>query len=798
MQFAKKTFLGLWLSLALTPVLAEEARPFNIPGQPLASAIESLSQQSGLHVFYADRALQGRESTAVNGVFTPKEALNQMLAGSGIETSVTGENTVALKAATGLIKTAASVDGETLPKVTVEADTESPYDDPNWTNDPYNSDYNRPNANTATKTDTPIMETPYSIQVVPKQVLEDVQAIRPNDALDYVSGIYRSSGSGDFFESSNRRGFNNFPNGDYRDGAPFPIADYIIGGRDLANTERVEALKGPASLLYGMANPGGAVNYVTKKPLSTPYNSLQQQFGSYDLYRTTFDATGPVTKDDTLLYRFNLAYKSANSFRDLVDSERTFIAPAITWNISPRTQINFEMEYDTGHVVFDRGIPAIGNRPANLPLNRFTGEPVPYEYERIMAGFNWSHAFNDNWKISHRFNTQYVGQNGVATDVDGEVAADGTMGRFGLLTFQDPGDQPVYFNSLNLTGHFDTYGLNHTLLLGGDHYRHNIDTTQNFISSSINIYNPKYLGATAARGNAAENHSLSIEEDWFGLYFQDQIKLPYHLSMLAGFRYDSAKSIGDFDGSVFENPRQDSLTPRGGLIWQPLPELSLYGSYTENFSGVASIGAGGTLLPPESAQQWELGIKTELFDKRLMGTLAWFDLTKQNVSVFDTNTGFPRAIGEARTAGLELDLKGEILPGWNVIAAYAYTPDAEVTKGDVDEIGRRFRGVPEHGGSLFTTYDFQNGLLKGLKFGGGVIARSSQNTNVTDNTAVLPGYATVNLLASYGWKIGKTNLTTQFNVNNLLDKAYFPTSADRSDIQVGTPRTFMGSIRVEY
>lgn len=319
----------------------------------------------------------------------------------------------------------------------------------------------------------------------------------------------------------------------------------------------------------------------------------------------------------------------------------------------------------------------------------------------------------------------------------------------------------------------------------------------NFFGSDVNIYNPMYLGSSIADG--APTLNLDSQNDWFGLYLQDQIKLPFNLNMLAGFRYDSAESSLTINsGTPTKNSRQDSLTPRGGLVWQPMPEISIYGSYTENFTGINGGGIGGALLPPESAQQWELGMKTELFDKRFLATLAWFDLTKQNVAVFNGNTGFSEAIGEARSAGLELDIKGEILPGWNVISAYAYTPDAKTTKGNANEIGQRFQGVPRHGGSLFTSYELQTGILHGLKFGGGVSVRSSQNTDSNTNTAQLPGYATVNLMSSYSWKVGGSKLTTQLNVNNLLDKNYYPASFGRDAIEVGAPRTFMGSVRVEY
>ncbi|MDT4332355.1 TonB-dependent siderophore receptor [Methylomonas sp. MS20] len=795
-------YLGLAALIAPTMLLATEVgnsatgsrastatHSFNIAKQPLYAALNALAEQGGVQFVFTEEMVEGLVSPGVSGDMSLDQALTQALQGTGLRYRISG-GTVTLEA-----KPAAAASSQlspsTMPAVTVLGQTT--YD----STDPYNPAYSLPNASTATKTDTPIMETPFSVQVVPKQVLEDIQAVRSTDALDYVSGVFKASGSGDYLDWTTRRGFSNYPVGDYRDGMPLPLGDFIVGGRDLANTEKVEVLKGPASLLYGMAVPGGVVNYVIKKPLATPYYSLQQQFGSYDFYRTTLDATGPITNDKSLLYRFNLAYKSANSFRDMVNSERVFVAPTITWNISPKTQVNFEMEYDTGHVVFDRGIPAIGRHPAELPRSRFLGEAnPPTEYETIILGMNWTHALNDNWTFSHRFNAVYAGVDQVATFPS--LVDSNTVNRFGAHSANSPEDQALYFNSINLTGRFDTWGFKHTLLLGGDYYRKSLDNFRaSFFGSDVNIYDPAYLGPSIAQANPSLK--LDSKNDWFGLYLQDQIKLPLNISMLAGFRYDSAESsVTINNGNPTINPRQDSLTPRGGIVWQAIPELSLYGSYSENFTGINSSGFGGSVLPPETAQQWELGAKAELFDKRLLTTLAWFDLTKQNVGVFNGLLGVNEAIGEARSAGLEADAKGEILSGWNMIASYAYTPDAYVTKGNVDEIDQRLRGVPKHGGSLYTTYEFQAGTLQGLKLGGGVIIRGSQHTDPNANTAVLPGYTTLNLLAAYAWQVGESKLTTQINVNNLLDKEYFPASFGRNGIEVGSPRAFMGSVRIEY
>ncbi|MGZ0080219.1 TonB-dependent receptor plug domain-containing protein [Methylomonas sp. YC3] len=247
-----KQHLRLPLALALCAGIAnamadDNVRSYNIPSQPLNSALQKLADQSGIAVMFTENLVAGKTSPELNGAYTAKQALQKLLTGTGLDYTFTSDDAVAVKTAES-----GSNAASTLPAVKVLG--KAAFD----STDPYNPDYSLPNASTATKTDTPIMETPYSIQVVPKQVIEDIQGIRPNDALDYVSGVYRASGSGDMFEASTRRGFNSNL-GDYRDGVPFPVADFIIGGRDLASTERVEVLKGPASLLYGMTNPGGVM-----------------------------------------------------------------------------------------------------------------------------------------------------------------------------------------------------------------------------------------------------------------------------------------------------------------------------------------------------------------------------------------------------------------------------------------------------------------------------------------------------------------------------------------------------------
>lgn len=280
--------------------------------------------------------------------------------------------------------------------------------------------------------------------------------------------------------------------------------------------------------------------------------------------------------------------------------------------------------------------------------------------------------------------------------------------------------------------------------------------------------------------------------------------------MLGGFRYDNANSRDNLTDT--DTNEDDAVTPRFGLLWQPIPQLSLYGNYLENFGGSNGRAFDLTPLPPESGQQWEVGVKTELFDGRLTGSLAWFDLTKQNIAVPDPgHPDFNRVLGEARNRGLEIGIAGELLPGWKVIASGAYN-DAVVTEDnalDFDNLdangnptvtpgntGRRFFGVPRFGGSLWSTYELQHGAWQGLTVGAGMVARSQQENSLDESTQI-PGYVTVNLAVGYERNVGKSKISVQFNVDNLLDKDYFLVG-DGTFAGVGTPRSFLGSIRVEF
>lgn len=649
---------GLLLSTPL-PALGDTASAaaqtigFDIPAGPLADALLQFSETSGQRVLFGTDLVRGLRSDGLRGNYTAREALQRLLDGSGFNARQTGSGSITLEKATDK---PAAPGTATLPPVSVVG--KALYD----AADPYNPDYHQTNTKTATKTDTPIMETPFSVQVISKQVIEDQQVIRLKDALRNISGVV-SGGDATGSDHFNIRGFDTTMV--YRDGAPFPIAAGIpTNRRETANIESIEVLKGPASLLYGRTEPGGIINVTTKQPLSHAYYSLQQQFGSYDLYRTTVDATGPISSDNSLLYRFNLAYQDNNSFRDYVGNERVFVAPVLTWNIDARTKATFELEYLHDENLNDPGVPGLGNRPVAAPRNSFLSEPdAKVTTDRVLVGLNWSHQFNDNWEIAHRFNAELTQYDQIGSFFFSQSSPTGNVDR-GFFKTESPWEK--YYTTVNLTGKFNTGVVKHKLLMGGDYFREDLDVKEGCCpspSTPINVFNPVPTGLPSF--NVAPVAKTS--SDWFGLYLQDQLELPHNVFALGGMRYDNARGHDELNNGAVTID-EDRVSPRGGLLWRPIPELSVYGSYTENFGANNGVNRNGHLLKPETAQQWETGIKTELWDGRFSASLAYFELTKQNIRVTDpTNFTLSKSIGEAQSQGIELDAKGEIMPGWNVM-----------------------------------------------------------------------------------------------------------------------------------
>ena len=651
------------------------------------------------------------------------------------------------------------------------------------------------NATTATRTDTPLRDIPQSIQVIPQQVLEDQQVLQLEEAVRNVSGI----APGNTFANTQDGGFviRGFPSFDLylRNG----FRDSQGGFREFANIEQVEVLKGPASILYGNLEPGGVINLITERPLSESTYEVTPQFGSYGLVRPSIDFSGPLNSDRTLLYRLNALYQRSDGFRSFnQDNERIFIAPILEWQISDDTNLLLEFDYLRDERPFDRGLVVINDAVADIPISRILGEPDDFrQVEEFSAGYQLEHQINDHWSIRNRFRMllsdtlDYAFQPGSLDEATGELSRN-------LRSNDDYREN--YALQTEVVGEFTTGTVNHTLLIGLDlgHTTNQGNTRAANSTPSINIFDPIYGADRPDRNDLA---LLTIDRfsrtNSLGVFVQDQIDFSENFHLLLGGRFDI---VDQFSRNNLANSTTDqydtAFSPRIGIVYQPVEPISFYSSYSRSFQPNFFTSANGEFLEPERGTQYEIGIRGEFLDQRLIANLAAYHLTKTNVATTDPdNPNFSLPLGEVRSQGIELDVSGEILSGWNVIASYGYT-DAEVTRSDDPffPVGLRNANVPRHTASLWTTYEIQQGNLAGLGFGAGMFYVGERPGDF-DNTYTLPGFLRTDAAVYYR----RDNWRAAINIKNLFDNRYFE-GADfgRTTVRPGAPLTVVGTLSVEF
>ncbi|MEH2112020.1 TonB-dependent siderophore receptor [Nostoc sp.] len=644
--------------------------------------------------------------------------------------------------------------------------------------------YSVPEASTATKTDTPLRDIPQSIQVIPQQVIKDQGITRITDATRNVSGTTLASGYGNLIGDVRVRGFYS---GFLRDG--FATQPFFVDG---GNIEQVEVLKGPASVLYGALEPGGIVNYVTKKPLSNPYYAVDFTAGSYDFYKSAIDLTGPLSNDKRLLYRLNVSYENSGSYRDFIDNDIVFIAPVVTYQISDSTDITLAYEYLNAKLGFDRGLRPV-SAFLKVPINLNIGEPDDFQdNEEHRLNLTLNHRFNQNLRLRSGFLYLSEKYNSLVTQPGDLAADDRTLtdrSYFGGLT-----DVDNYALQTDLIGDFKTGAIAHQLLLGLEwRKRYQADRGIGGVyEGTLDIFNPVYGLPRIPNPNSFFEQTTTT----IGIYLQDQVTLLPNLKLLAGGRYDFVE-YSSGDGQFAPTEFYDSaFSPRIGIVYQPIEPISLYASYSSSFvPNNNSRTVSGQPLEPSRGTQYEVGIKAELFDKRLSATLAVYDITKTNIPTRDLNNTTDNqeyfiAVGEVKSRGIELDIAGEISPGWRVIAS-GYLNDAFVSKDNNLPEGRRLTNAPTQGASLWTTYQVQTGDLRGLGIGAGIFFVGDCTANI-DDPLTLPSYVRTDASISYK----RDNWRAALNFKNIFNVKYYESNDYLTFPQA--PFTLQGTVSFEF
>ncbi|MBD9602408.1 TonB-dependent receptor [Pseudomonas sp. PDM10] len=791
LSFSALALLPLSVAVAAEAGSARQSAPFSfaMAAKPLPQALSDFSRITGISVVYTDEAPYGINAPALSGQMSAEQAMQRLLSGSGFTFRRTDSHTLLLEPlpTDGALNLGATT-------ITSVADQ--------------SMSYQPPPTSSVLRSSALIQEIPQTVNVVPAQVIRDQAPRNLDDALANVSGITQGNTLASTQDSVMTRGFGDNRNGSImRDGMP------IVQGRGMnATVDRVEVLKGPASLLYGIQDPGGVVNMVSKKPELEQYNALTLRGSTYGDGKNGsgggLDSTGALG-DSGLAYRMVLDHEDEDYWRNFGTHRETLVAPSLAW-FGESTKLLFAYEHREFLTPFDRGtiIDPRDNHPLDISRERRLDEPFNnMEGRSDLYHFEADHELNDNWKA--HFGYSWNRETYDASQV--RITAIDT--NKGTLTRSMDGTQNAIstdrFTTASLEGNVQLAGMKHDLVFGvDDEYRkiYREDLIRQKSLSTFSYVNPVYgrevAGTTVSPADSAQTDELRSDS----VFLQDSIHLTDQWILVAGGRFQEYNQYAGkgvpFKANTDSNGQK--WVPRAGLVYRYTDELSFYGSYTESFkpnSTIAPLSGSSTVLDgsiaPEEAKSWEIGAKLDM-PGRVTGNVALFDIKKRNVLVANSEgpVTIYSAAGEVRSRGLEVDLSGQLSDRWSMIGSYAYT-DAEVTEDPIYK-GKKLQNVAKNSGSLSAVYDF--GTIVGgdqLRVGAGARYVGERAGNAV-NDFDLPSYTVADAFATYDTKVEGQKVKFQLNVKNLFDRTYYTSAASRFFVSMGDSRQVSLSSTLEF
>jgi iron complex outermembrane recepter protein len=658
----------------------------------------------------------------------------------------------------------------------------------------------------------PLRELPQSLQTISGTVLANLNITRLDSALDLVAGVSRQNNFGGVWDAFAIRGFagdENVPSGVLVNG--FNEGRGFAGPRDVSGVERIDVLKGPASALFGRGEPGGTVNIVTKKPQFTQQGALSVSAGSFDAYRADGDITGPIS--DSVAARLNGAYENAHSFRETVKTNKYVITPSVLVGLGADTTVSEELQLVHQEVPFDRGIPAFNGVLGAIPNSRFLGEPGngPNKIDALSNQIELQHKFNADWTLLTGFGYLKTALKGFGEDPEFAASRDPFFANGQILSrrrISRDYHSTDYVPRAELSGHFETFSMVHHVMLGADYedfdldqvqgrYRPPVYTTTTTLAqlNAVNVFNPVYgnLPAVSPFTNKVEK-----DKTW-GVYGQDQIDLTDQWKLRLGVRFDNYRqTLLDRLAVTTAEQSKTATSPTVGLVYEPTSEVSLYANYGTGFRPNTGFSVTGAAFQPELTKSYEVGAKYQSADGALNGTISLFKTQKTNILTSDpANAGFSLAAGSAESRGVEVETYGKLPGDINFNLSYSYL-DAFFTTTLLDPDfarpitpGTRLLNIPANSGNLLLSRDFA--IMDHVLKLGVDVNYVSRRLGETGTSFYLPSYSLVKLTASY-------NLTKSIDVyaevNNLMDKVYYPSSYAALWVNPGAPREY--NVRVAY
>ncbi|MCF0050459.1 TonB-dependent receptor [Dyadobacter sp. LJ53] len=637
-------------------------------------------------------------------------------------------------------------------------------------------------SNASTRSSTPLLSTPQSVQVMSSAVLRDRQAFTLNEIAGSFTGMKANNGNGNF----QIRGFTAYSPND----ASFLLYNGIRGNLFLwsqqpllYNIESVELLRGPSGALFSEGSPGGVVNFVTKKPLSGKQASVDLSLGSWGFGRASVDFTGPVGGQKKLLYRAIAGYDRSESFRDYQKKQNVFIAPSLTYLFNRGTSLNLELnyayqkavqQYDNGSFIYSRadGSFDFDYYPNNLTIQ----SPTDYgKTHNASATLTFDHQFNDNLKLTiveravrNKLDfTDHIPVGRIRNDSISRAYQDWLTDRFSLQT-------TVFATYTAKTG-----SAGHQIIVGTDYNRYG--WTQNDYqykpSTRISIFNPDYTGSVPdASIPAEESDDNKRVTNLIGAYIQDQVSVGKQLKVLLSLRYDNYNGketpLSDRDNKQGDELQASGWIPRIGLVYLPVKNVSVYGTYLKSFNPQTSnnVLAGGP-FPTRKATQYEVGSKADLFSNRLSATISLYQINYANIltaAPTEENSHRQAAIDGTRSRGGEFSVTGN-LNALSIIAGYAFNEHVLVSTSTYGKKGDRFANAPKHQLNFWGKYALPSQVLKGVGIAAGVRYVSDQVGLLSNQNFLFPSYTVLDAALSYQ----RNRFQVQVNAYNLANRHYF-------------------------
>lgn len=643
----------------------------------------------------------------------------------------------------------------------------------------------------STKSELSLLETPQSISVLTRDLLDARAVTTLNEALQTSAGVTAGNWG--------RRGWDDFiirgqraSESLYIDGLKRGQNQWV--GQDVFGVERIEILKGPASINFGMVQPGGLVNMVSKRPRAEAFAEIGATYGSNDFKQLDFDIGRPLSDNGKAAVRINGMWSDQDDPLDYVYFKKRYIAPSVSLDLGPDTDFTILSSYAEREYLRSQGAPLKGtllpNKNGAFNRDQFTGEPGfgPYNSRQAALGYSLTHRFGDGWKLAQNFRFQQFDMDGRFVSLGALAADEMTQARSGSI-------QDVQGINRALDTYveraFDLGGQRHTVMAGLDL---NDDQVRNGATScriaALNLYAPSYYQPYTC--NATRNSQNTTTVTYAALYLRDQIALSDQLNLSLSARHDRSKNklYNELTNRTTAQ-RNNATTGSAALLYRLTPNVSPYISYATSFLPVSGADFFGAQFKPEEGKQAEVGAKFEFDHGRITGAVALYDLKRQNVTTADPDPAhiavLPSAqvqTGEERTKGFEAELNADLRNGWDVQAALSLI-NGRVTEDNSGNVGKRLLNVPRQSASLTSRYRFRGGALHGLSAGAGVRYEAGKTGPAVSYT--VPGYAAVD--ANLGYDAGRYRVT--LTVKNLFDRDYYAGVLSNNVLPLGDPRTVM-------